>query len=117
MTWVKLTDGFPEDPRIEHLSDRAFRFHVTALCYCARNLTDGYLTPKAATLTALVAGYKKPDVLVDELVTAGLWTKNGEGWWIPKFLDYNQSAEEVREARAKARQRMRDKRNQDKQDS
>lgn len=110
MAWVKLTDGFPEDPRIEALSDKAFRLHVTALCYCARNLTDGRVTPKALTLSSIVAGTRNATAAANELVLNGLWEPNGTGHVIPKYLEYNPSAQDVKEERRKARDRMRNKR-------
>ena len=43
MTWVKVDDALPEHPKVARLSDAAFRVHISALCYSARNLTDGKL--------------------------------------------------------------------------
>jgi hypothetical protein len=99
MAWVKLTDVFPEDPKVEQLSHRAFRLHITALCHCARNLTDGRVTKKALKVVAASAGVAPK--AADELVGASLWEANGDGYVIPKYLDYNPSADTVREVRAK----------------
>lgn len=105
MTWVKLTDVFPEDPRVSELSHRAFRLHVTALCYCSRNLTDGHVTGNALRAIAGSAGVARSTVA--DLLSAGLWAQNGDGGYlIPKFLDYNPSAEQVRADREQARLRM-----------
>jgi hypothetical protein len=40
-TFIKVHDGLDEHPKVEELSDRAFRHLITLWCYCSRNLTDG----------------------------------------------------------------------------
>lgn len=100
MPWVRLDDGFDDHPKILDLSDQAYRLHVGALCFCARTLTDGFVSEGA--LRRLVNGGH-----VAELVDAGLWEAGDGGWWIHDFLDYNQSAEQVLEEREKARERQR----------
>lgn len=100
MPWVRLDDGFDDHPKILDLSDQAYRLHVGALCFCARTLTDGFVSEGA--LRRLVNGGH-----VAELVDAGLWEIGDGGWWIHDFLDYNQSADQVLEEREKARERQR----------
>jgi hypothetical protein len=109
MSWIRLTDTFPEDDKVDGLSDRAFRMFVTGLCYCGRNLTDGYLTKKAIGTVAASSGVPKRSIstVVSELETVGLWHRYAHGYWTPKYLDYNPSAEQVRADRAKAKSRMR----------
>lgn len=87
------------------LSDRAFRLHVAALCFCARNLTDGELAERAVRmLSASCAASKKH---VTELVDAGLWVKRDDRVFeVKDFLDYNPPASKVKEEREKARARM-----------
>ncbi len=107
MTWLKLDDGFVDHERVENLSDKAFRLHVTALCLCARKLTDGHLSDKDVRVakTLVGAGAKS----VQELRDAGLWETNGdEGLKVRDYLDYNPTAEQVREERRKAAERMRE---------
>jgi hypothetical protein len=108
MSWVRLTDTFPEDPKVDGLSDRAFRLFVTGLCYSARNLTDGYLNAKALQVVAASVGMRKTakNRAENELETVGLWCKYGDGFWTPKYLEYNPAAEQVRAERAKAKSRM-----------
>lgn len=103
MPWLRLDDGFSDHPKIIGLDDGAYRLHVDALVFCARTLTDGFVSKGA--LRRLPNGH-----LVGELVDAGLWEPDGEGWWIHDFLDYNQSAEQVLEDREKARERQRRRR-------
>jgi hypothetical protein len=109
MSWVRLTDTFPEDPKIDGLSDRAFRLFVTGLCYSARNLTDGYLTEKTLDVVAASAGVPRRSLklALNELEVCRLWHRYGSGYWIEKYLEYNPSAAQVRTDRAKAKSRMR----------
>lgn len=97
MAWVYLDDQFTEHPKIDTLSDGAFRIHVAAICYANRHLTDGYL--EAARIQRLVPKYQKR--FVTELVNAGLWEPAGGGYQIHDYLDWNKSREEVETAQAK----------------
>lgn len=99
MSWVKLDDGFPDHPKIAPISDRAFRIHVRALCYCGRHLTDGFV-PKAI-VDDITRGKQ---AVVNELLAAGLWHANGgSGYAINDFLDYNPSKADVESERQKKR--------------
>ena len=99
MTWVKLDDNFPTHPRVIGLSDRTFRTHVTALCYCAKYLTDGHVPSSALRAIG-------PRKSARELEDAGLWSKTDHGWVIRDFLDYNPSRDEVEGKREAARKRV-----------
>ena len=98
MTWLRLDDCFPEHPKVIGLSDRSFRLHVTALCYCARHLTDGQIP------SSVVDAWRSP-AAVSELVSAKLWRKNRRGYTIKDYLEYNPSKAEVEQTRMKWRER------------
>lgn len=106
MPWARLDDGFPENDKVENLTDRSFRLHVTAICYCARNLTDGFVSPKALKVCALIAGNGRPGRNVQELIDSGLWEEFEDGWLINDYLEYNPTAEDVKEERRKNRERQ-----------
>lgn len=100
--WVKLHDGMPDDPAVDHLSDGAFRLYVSALCYSARELTDGYVS--AARVPRLMPRYRPS--YVAELAAAGLWLDDLPGGYSIRNWDkYNQSREywEDRHAKEAAR--------------
>jgi len=106
MTWLRIDDGFVEHERIDPLSDRAFRLHLAALCHCARNLTDGHVTTKnVVVLRARANNANRKHI--DELLAAGVWEPNGDGYIIRDYLDYNPSADTVKDDRRKAADRMR----------
>ena len=101
MSWVKIDDGFVEHPKVDALSDRAFRLHVAALCYCSRNLTDGLLSPKAVKVLAAIVSAPRVARNIIELVGAGLWVANGDdSYRIHAYLEHNPDAEEVKRKRA-----------------
>lgn len=45
MPYLNLDDNYPDHPKIEALTDAAYRLHGAALAHCARFMLDGYLTP------------------------------------------------------------------------
>lgn len=99
MAWVKMDDSFPDHPKIAALSDRAFRLHVSAMCLCARSMTDGHVPSawmkRLGTTTKLIA----------ELRDHKLWDDAEGGFQIHDFLKYNPSREQVenrREERAES---------------
>jgi hypothetical protein len=97
VSWLRVDDGFGEHEKIIDLSDRAFRLHVIALCYCARNLTDGLLRERQlATVCAITKATVRH---LDELVTAGLWEPEGDSYRINDYLEYNPTKKKVKERR------------------
>lgn len=75
--WVLLDERFAAD--LADLSDGAFRLHIEAICWCARNLTG--LTVPLADLP-LVGRSDLAVVYVDELVKCGVWVSTDDGWEI-----------------------------------
>ena len=100
MTWLKVDDQFYRHPKVQALTDAAFRLHVFGLCFSAQYLTDGFVAdpvlrserPKSAPLTA-------------ELVRAQLWHREAGGYRIHDYLKYNPSREHVEAERTADRER------------
>lgn len=42
-TFITVHDGMPDHPKIDELSDAAFRLLVRLWCWCSRNRTDGFI--------------------------------------------------------------------------
>lgn len=100
MAWVKFDDQMPENPKVEDLSDRAFRVYVEGIAYCSRTLSDGLIpATKARKLGAT------PKV-VQELVESRLWHLNGAGFRVNDYLKYNPSRDQVEKRRADGAKRM-----------
>jgi hypothetical protein len=111
MPWVKLDDRFPSHRKVALLSDRAFRLHVSAICWCAENLTDGRIGDKELALVAHIRGIK---ATAKELEKAGAWDRTDDGWVIHNYLDYNPSREQVlldRKKNAERQERFRQRKN------
>jgi hypothetical protein len=99
MSWVKLDDGFADHPKVAELSDAAFRMHVTALCWCARQETDGFISAKQARKI----GAQRH---VNELVGARLWIDQDDRFEIKDYLVYNPSREQLEAKRLATRERL-----------
>ena len=100
MPYLNLDDGFADHPKVDALSDGAFRLHVSGLCYSARKLTDGFI--QSRRVAALMPAYK-PSYL-NELLNEGIWVDTAGGYDIHDYLDWNKSRswwEEKRESDAK----------------
>ena len=70
--YIRIDVLLPEHPKIEGLSDKAFRALFDLWCYCGRNRTDGIVTGKRWKATATKNAR-------DELVKAGLAEPMGLG--------------------------------------
>lgn len=94
MSWVRLDDQFTRHPKVARLSDKAFRAHVDALCYCACFLTDGYIPANEV---------KARGKVLAEL-TLELWARYENGYVIHDYLDYNLSRVQWQELQRKRRE-------------
>jgi hypothetical protein len=115
MPWVKLDDRFPSHRKIALLSDRAFRLHVSALCWASENLTEGKILETELRVIAHVRGAK---TAAKELEDRQLWDRIDGGWVIHDFLEYNPDRAKVqaeREANAARQQAWRDRKKAEKE--
>lgn len=103
MPWVRLDDRFPSHRKVALLSDRAFRLHVSAICWCAENLTDGRIGDRELPLIAHIRSAK---ATAKQLEDSGLWDRTNDGWVIHDYLDYNPSREQVLAERKKNAERQ-----------
>jgi hypothetical protein len=111
MPWAKFDDRYPWHRKVRPLSDAAFRLDVSAICWCAENLTDGVILPEHLPL---VSDVKRPAKAAAELVRQQRWHDDAAGcgvcpdvpaggWVIHDYLDYNPTREKVEEDREKRR--------------
>jgi hypothetical protein len=99
---LKFDDQFPIHRKVHGLTDAAFRLHVEAIFWCARNLTDGFI---AQDDLGSVSRYRRPEGYVAELVRRGAWDIAEDGWTIHGYLEWQQPRSKVlhvREIRRKA---------------
>jgi len=102
MTWLTVDDNFADHPKVEALSDKAFRLHVSGLCYCAKHQTDGKVV---ASRAARLVGYTSK--ALTELLGAGVWHTSPDGFEIHDFLDWNPSKADVTKRRNASKERQR----------
>lgn len=99
MTWVRLDDSFFRHPKAVEAGKDGRSLFLAGLCYCGQQLTDGWISQKVLPQVASDAGVKLSVARVLESVR--LWDEGLGGFWVHDYLDYNPSAKDVKEARAK----------------
>jgi hypothetical protein len=110
MTYVRIDDHFPQHRKLLALDDASFALYVRAICYSSTQLSDGEIPLNALSL---LTRNRRPQTLVDRLLSADLWESTLTGWRIHDYLDWQESAESVLTKRAAARERMQRLRSQD----
>src|SRR6266702_6343147 len=103
MTWARLDDMLPVHPKVRALSDPAFRLYICGICWSNANLTDGHVP---GGQLRYLSDVRRPVQCAEQLVNAGLWDLNGDGWRIHDYLDYQPSADKVRQEREAKKQRQ-----------
>ncbi len=99
MTWIKLDDNAVDHPKVETLSDRAFRWWVKGLSYASRFLTNGVLPP--------IFWKKVPTQSRAELTTHRLWDWVDPNFHIHDYLAHQSSKETVSQKKADTAERVR----------
>lgn len=95
--WTPLATDFFHHPKVVEVDGSAKLLFLAGLCYAQHHLTDG-VVPRRAT-RHLLAQVEADDDAVDQLVSAGLWTTEADGYRVPNWSEWNQPAESVREKR------------------
>lgn len=135
MTWIKLDDQFADHPKLLAVGPLGLALQVSAICYCARHLTDGFMS--RVTVRALVAKLSVP--WSDErggdwyaaatsgmagreasefdwptlMVDAGLWDEVDGGYKVHDYEHFNPTKAQVtkqREAWSERQSRSRSRR-------
>lgn len=88
-TYIRVHDGLDEHPKVEPLSDGAFRLLLTCWFYCSRNRTDGQITQ---------AVWKKRGTPKTrrELIDAGLVKDYADRVEMHDYTEHQRTAEEIR---------------------
>jgi hypothetical protein len=89
-TFIRVHDGMPDHPKIEGLSDKAFRLLIETWCWSSRHHTNGRMKPE----TWARRGTAKARA---ELVDAGLVEVDNGHVDMHDYLDWQRSAEQVAE--------------------
>jgi hypothetical protein len=100
--WVKLDDNFPDHPKVDQLSEGAFRLYISSLCYAQKYLTDGLIAYDRPP--RLMARYRPK--FLEELVDAGLWERSGPDYLIHDFTVFNHTRDYWVKKRARDAERL-----------
>jgi len=101
MAWSRIDDNLYDHPKLDVLGkDRlaCMGLWVLAMSWSGRYLTDGVIP--LARVRHLGGTIRQASLLV----AAGLWELSDDGYRFHDFLDFNDSAEAVRERRANMRE-------------
>lgn len=99
MPYLNLDDNYADHPKVDALSDGAFRLHTAGLLYASKHLTDGYVP--AHRVPRLIRTYRPR--LLAELMTTCLWKPADAGYTIHDYLDWNRSREQIEVDRERLR--------------
>lgn len=100
MTWARLDDRFYSHRKVRRawkLCRASIGLHTLALTYTCGYDLNGRVDSEFVEM--MLPAQRERERAVAALVQAGLWEENGDDWLIHDFLDYNQSADEIREKR------------------
>lgn len=93
-TYITVHDGMPDHPKIDGLSDGAFRALVEAWCWCSRNRTDGHINTTSWKRRGTPSSRK-------ELIASGLAEVTPDGVYMHDYTEHQRTADEIAEHRAK----------------
>lgn len=96
MAWARIDDQFPDHPKVVQAGPLGLAMAVAGICYASQYLTDGFI-PRAKVRRLIDVDNALE--IADTLVKVGLWEEIADGYQIHDYLEYNPSAEDVRETR------------------
>lgn len=97
--FVKLYIAIVDHPKFVGLSDAAWTLWMHGLVYAGRSQSDG-LIPTG--MLNRLCNTRNPTKAAAELVTAGAWEIDVDGWVIHDYLGWQTSAAEIEQKSAKA---------------
>ena len=106
MTWARLDDSFYSHPKVRRalkVEPAALALFAMALSWCADHEKDGLVTDEAMEM--LMPAQSDREQALGVLDDVGLIHRNGEGYVIHDYLDYNLSRADLTERRKNDRER------------
>jgi hypothetical protein len=110
MPWTWFDDGYPEDKKLLAAGPLAMSLDMAAICFCSRELTDGFVPREKVPLLINLRGISingRPathEVLVRRLLRVRRWETAKGGYQIHDFLEYQPSRRQVEERRRGVRE-------------
>lgn len=90
--WVRIDDAMPEHPKLDAVGPYGGWLFVCSICYCSRNLTDGFIPYGVVPRLAAVPSPRRLALL---LVEQGLWEIVKGGYRVHDYLAKQQSKAQV----------------------
>lgn len=100
MAWFKVDDHFWSHPKTADLSDAATSLWLRAGSWSAGHLTDGRVP------VSMLRMFRARRRSADELVTAGLWSRDGDTFVFHAWHEYQPSKAQVETKREATRNRV-----------
>jgi hypothetical protein len=97
MPWVRLDDGMYTHRKLVDVSVQARWLLVASVCYANQNATDGKLSQHAAETVGMM---RDPDAAIEELLAVVLWERDGAGYRIHDYHQYQPTREKILADRA-----------------
>jgi hypothetical protein len=98
--WAKIDDGFFDHPKARAAGKDGRALFLASLCWAGRSQLEGVIDRSVLQLLAAKAEVKAVPT-ARRLVEVRLWEVHPDGWLIHDYLDYNPSADKVKEIRDK----------------
>lgn len=109
MPWVRIDERFPEHPKWGNASAQAVQWFLFALCYCNRNLTDGFIPMGVAYRLIHTKDEDEAGRVLGELMEMGVILAEARqkvrGYRMHDFLNYQPSKRAVEQARRASKRR------------
>lgn len=99
--WVRLSMDYDDDEAFLYLEHRlqSELLWVRGLAYCKRRNTDGFIPDKALPRLVQHLGLSNPSTYAHDLVQAGLWTLEDDGYSIPSWSRWQTTVGEQEQRR------------------
>jgi hypothetical protein len=107
MAWVRFDPGFTRGKKRLKVGASANWLWVCSVDYGVQHMTDGQLPAEA--VPGLVPGLRGPALkaAIEALLGVGAWKRSGNDYIVHAFLEYQESADEVRSQREAGKARAR----------
>lgn len=113
MPWARIDDDYLGNHKLKDLTTEAIALDLAGIIFSAHNVRDGVLRRDDVRATAAAIHLKRWERPAAELVTAGRWTVEGDGYAIHDYLKYQPAREKVLAERAAAAERKAKQRHKD----
>lgn len=104
---IRLDDRILDNPKILQAGPSGLLLYLGGIIYCTRHFTDGKIPGERIPDLAPLPQDDDPDDLAERLCTIGLWHKNGSGYYVHDWHEWNPSVSLLRTRREQNIERIR----------